>query len=149
MRGIRWSELLRLPYFDLSRCIMVDSMHNLFLGLIKTHFCGVLGIGSEKRSEDPVISVDLSPAPVDFKSSEKKSLEKLKNWLQAPLVQDEQHQALRKLKSFHLRVLKFVARNYQAKLPVTTTRRSTIGQLFFLIGYAFGSNYHFILLKVY
>lgn len=117
IHGIRWSELLRLPYFDISRCVVVDSMHNLFLGLIKTHFCGVLGIGSEKRSEDPVISVDLSPAPVDFKSSEKKSLEKLKKWLQAPLVQDEYQQALRKLKSFHSRVLKFVCEELSCPLP--------------------------------
>ena len=30
--GIRWSELLRLPYFDASRFVVVDAMHNLFLG---------------------------------------------------------------------------------------------------------------------
>ncbi|KAI0363300.1 hypothetical protein BV20DRAFT_1058164 [Pilatotrama ljubarskyi] len=34
----RWSELARLPYFDLCRMIVVDPMHNLFLGLVKTHF---------------------------------------------------------------------------------------------------------------
>ncbi|KAI0364659.1 hypothetical protein BV20DRAFT_955703 [Pilatotrama ljubarskyi] len=28
----RWSELARLPYFDLCRMIVVDPMHNLFLG---------------------------------------------------------------------------------------------------------------------
>lgn len=42
--GFRWSELLRLPYFDVVRCVVVDSMHNLFLGLIKEHFRGILGI---------------------------------------------------------------------------------------------------------
>ncbi|KAF8505256.1 hypothetical protein BU17DRAFT_9468, partial [Hysterangium stoloniferum] len=42
--GVRWSELLHLPYFDIARCIVVDSMHNLFLGLIKEHFSGILGI---------------------------------------------------------------------------------------------------------
>ncbi|KJA18107.1 hypothetical protein HYPSUDRAFT_107459, partial [Hypholoma sublateritium FD-334 SS-4] len=36
--GIRWSELLRLPYFDPSRFVVIDAMHNLFLGLIKEHF---------------------------------------------------------------------------------------------------------------
>ncbi|KJA21910.1 hypothetical protein HYPSUDRAFT_139897 [Hypholoma sublateritium FD-334 SS-4] len=41
--GIRWSELLRLPYFDPSRFVVVDAMHNLFLGLIKEHF-EILGI---------------------------------------------------------------------------------------------------------
>ncbi|KAI0072971.1 hypothetical protein K474DRAFT_1686422 [Panus rudis PR-1116 ss-1] len=34
----RWSELSRLPYFDFSRMIVVDPMHNLFLGLVKNHF---------------------------------------------------------------------------------------------------------------
>ncbi|KAI0633856.1 hypothetical protein C8Q77DRAFT_1157997 [Trametes polyzona] len=34
----RWSELARLPYFHFPRMIVVDPMHNLFLGLVKTHF---------------------------------------------------------------------------------------------------------------
>lgn len=42
--GIRWSALLRLPYFDIVRFVVVDGMHNLFLGLIKDHFRQVLGI---------------------------------------------------------------------------------------------------------
>lgn len=28
----RWSELSRLPYFDMCEMIVVDPMHNLFLG---------------------------------------------------------------------------------------------------------------------
>lgn len=28
----RWSELARLPYFDMCRMVVVDPMHNLFLG---------------------------------------------------------------------------------------------------------------------
>ncbi|KAF8066846.1 hypothetical protein FPV67DRAFT_1670313 [Lyophyllum atratum] len=34
----RWSELYRLPYFDICRMIMIDPMHNLLLGVVKTHF---------------------------------------------------------------------------------------------------------------
>src|ERR1051326_6847959 len=33
--GIRWSELLRLPYFDPVRFVTVDPMHCLFLGIAK------------------------------------------------------------------------------------------------------------------
>ncbi|PKB98030.1 hypothetical protein RhiirA5_384246 [Rhizophagus irregularis] len=33
--GVRWSELLRLPYFDPIRFIIVDLMHCLFLGIAK------------------------------------------------------------------------------------------------------------------
>ncbi|PBK80991.1 hypothetical protein ARMGADRAFT_855449, partial [Armillaria gallica] len=36
--GVCWSELLRLEYFDITRFVVVDVMHNLFLGLIKEHF---------------------------------------------------------------------------------------------------------------
>ncbi|PKB94663.1 hypothetical protein RhiirA5_303289 [Rhizophagus irregularis] len=30
---VRWSELLRLPYFNPIRFLVIDPMHNLFLGL--------------------------------------------------------------------------------------------------------------------
>ena len=33
--GIRYSELLRLPYLDIVRCHLIDPMHNLFLGTSK------------------------------------------------------------------------------------------------------------------
>jgi len=40
--GIRWTELARLPYFDLVRYTIIDPMHNLLLGefcqLISTTF---------------------------------------------------------------------------------------------------------------
>ncbi|KIJ52197.1 hypothetical protein M422DRAFT_58762 [Sphaerobolus stellatus SS14] len=42
--GIRYTELLRLPYWDPTRFMVVDPMHNLFLGLIQSHFRGFLGI---------------------------------------------------------------------------------------------------------
>ncbi len=57
--GIRWSELLRLPYFDPSRFVVIDAMHNLFLGLIKEHF-EILGI----RDPEDVIAfrIDIPPS---------------------------------------------------------------------------------------
>src|SRR5277367_5294973 len=33
--GVRWFELLRLPYFDPIRFLTVDPMHCLFLGIAK------------------------------------------------------------------------------------------------------------------
>src|SRR6202789_3244416 len=82
--GIRWSELLRLPYFDIVQCVVVDAMHNLFLGLIKEHFTGILGIGLPRIQEDAVFTIDFSVAPTNFTEKEKKSVEKLKKWLEAP-----------------------------------------------------------------
>ena len=35
--GIRWSELLRLPYWDPTRFVVIDSMHALFLTALKHH----------------------------------------------------------------------------------------------------------------
>ncbi|RPD62755.1 hypothetical protein L227DRAFT_562043 [Lentinus tigrinus ALCF2SS1-6] len=37
-RATRWSELAQLPYFNMCDMIVIDPMHNLFLGLVKTHF---------------------------------------------------------------------------------------------------------------
>ncbi|KAI0668702.1 hypothetical protein C8Q78DRAFT_1097701 [Trametes maxima] len=34
----RYTELSRLPYFNIVEQVVVDPMHNLFLGLVKTHF---------------------------------------------------------------------------------------------------------------
>ncbi|EXX56951.1 hypothetical protein RirG_211600 [Rhizophagus irregularis DAOM 197198w] len=34
-KGVRWSELLRLPYFDPIRFIIVDPMHCLFLEIAR------------------------------------------------------------------------------------------------------------------
>ena len=33
--GVRYTELLRLPYFDSPRFIVVDAMHNILLGSAK------------------------------------------------------------------------------------------------------------------
>ncbi|KAF8584850.1 hypothetical protein K439DRAFT_1283045, partial [Ramaria rubella] len=41
--GIRFTELLWLPYWDPTRFVVVDPMHNLFLSLIQTHFRDILG----------------------------------------------------------------------------------------------------------
>ncbi len=32
----RWTELFRLPYFDVCEMVVIDPMHNLFLGML---FC--------------------------------------------------------------------------------------------------------------
>ena len=35
--GVRWSELLRLPYWDPTRFVVIDVMHNLFLNVVEFH----------------------------------------------------------------------------------------------------------------
>lgn len=84
--GIRWSELLRLPYFDPSRFVVVDAMHNLFLGLIQEHF-EILGIKLNQADEElDVISIEIpSEGMSDLDSSAKKAMLRLIKILQSPL----------------------------------------------------------------
>jgi len=118
--GIRWSELLRLPYFDIVQCVVVDAMHNLFLGLIKEHFTSILGIGSGRILEDPVFSVTFSVIPEQFTDKEKKSVETLKKWLQAPATKVFSHKrelAIKKLKTCHIKALRFACDELGCSLP--------------------------------
>lgn len=95
--GVRWSELLRLPYFDPSRFVVVDSMHNLFLGLIKEHFQGILGYRPDDRSTRPPapalrikIPNDLSN-PVSTEKHQRSTVKKLITWLESPMDLDDSH----------------------------------------------------------
>ncbi|KIK20956.1 hypothetical protein PISMIDRAFT_104852, partial [Pisolithus microcarpus 441] len=48
--GIRWTELLRLPYWDPTRFIVVEAMHNFFLGDLQHHCRKVFGMDAEEKS---------------------------------------------------------------------------------------------------
>jgi hypothetical protein len=41
---VRWSELLRLPYWDVTKFVVVDPMHNLFLNVIPHHVRDFWGV---------------------------------------------------------------------------------------------------------
>ena len=45
--AIRWSELLRLPYWDPTRFVIVDTMHNFFLGDLQHHCRRILGMDAD------------------------------------------------------------------------------------------------------
>jgi len=51
--GVRWSELLRLRYWDPTRSIVVDGMHSLFLNLVKYHVEQVIGLREETKAVFP------------------------------------------------------------------------------------------------
>ncbi|KDR76670.1 hypothetical protein GALMADRAFT_139571 [Galerina marginata CBS 339.88] len=108
--GIRYSELSRLPYFDMVRCVVVDAMHNLFLGLIKEHFHGIIGIGQAKTEEGAVIPVEFPSPPSDFTEAEAKSLALLRKFLQQPLndaIRTSPEDVHKKLMRAHQRSLAF------------------------------------------
>lgn len=50
--GLRWSELLRLPYWDPTRFAVVDAMHNLFLGELRHHCRDVWGLDVKDKGGD-------------------------------------------------------------------------------------------------
>ncbi len=47
--GLRWSELLRLKYWDPTRFAVVDAMHNLFLGELRHHCRAVWGLSIKDK----------------------------------------------------------------------------------------------------
>ncbi|THH31573.1 hypothetical protein EUX98_g2602 [Antrodiella citrinella] len=52
--GVRWSELLRLPYWDPIKFTVIDSMHNHYLGLLHAHCREVFGMDIDKDDNDGV-----------------------------------------------------------------------------------------------
>jgi hypothetical protein len=83
--GLRWTEFLRLPYFDVSRMIVVDCMHNLFLGLLREHFRGILGFRASTANPPPPPAIDIfipqdqnNPLPTQGKNDEKSVTRALK-----------------------------------------------------------------------
>lgn len=97
--GLRWSELLRLPYYEPSRFLVVDPMHNLFLGLIKEHFQGILGYRRQNDASRAAalnaaaslqITIPLDPTnPLPDGKTQKASIRKITKLLQAPLHFDK------------------------------------------------------------
>ncbi|KLO05295.1 hypothetical protein SCHPADRAFT_883935 [Schizopora paradoxa] len=49
--GVRWSPFFRLPYWNPHKCVVIDGMHNLLIGLVQYHCRTVLGI-DEADEED-------------------------------------------------------------------------------------------------
>ena len=56
--GVRWSELLRLSYWDPVNWVVVDGMHNLFLGIVRHHFQVVIGTKWDERDEEVETAFD-------------------------------------------------------------------------------------------
>ena len=88
--SIKWSELLCLPYFDPTQFVIIDAMHNLFLGLINKHFQNILGIhlNNDQEESGPVINFHfINPRWNILTEAEKKDSQQLLAWLRSPLNQ--------------------------------------------------------------
>jgi len=123
--GVRWSQLLRLPYFDPSRFVIVDAMHNLFLGLIHKHFTGILGIQllPDKEKDKPVFQCNMSKDWSGFTQNGIASMKKVIRWLEHPMTaqlstDDGMKLWLKKLSNERADVLKFICNEYSlAPIP--------------------------------
>lgn len=94
--GVRCAEFLRLPYYDVTKSLVVDPMHNLFLGLIKEHFQNILGHGKSKKDLQgtadsfSVLDINISSTDPENPPPEKKEqlsgVKRLIACLQKPLT---------------------------------------------------------------
>ncbi|KAJ3567228.1 hypothetical protein NP233_g6497 [Leucocoprinus birnbaumii] len=57
--GVRWSEMLRLPYWDPMSYIVIDTMHCFYLGLFRRHVMEVWGM-SVRTPDGEGLSFDTS-----------------------------------------------------------------------------------------
>ncbi|KAG5221275.1 Polyketide synthase/peptide synthetase [Salix suchowensis] len=129
--GLRYTELLELPYFDPTRFIVVDSMHNLFLGLLKEHFTNVLGYNSKMKDAEEICDVfpypiqpsDSNPLPI--KESEQSSVDKLLSVLRHPLGTHPREWWAHHYEKYHLAALKYVCKALDLKLDGPHTRKET------------------------
>ncbi|PBK83649.1 hypothetical protein ARMGADRAFT_944798, partial [Armillaria gallica] len=89
--GIRWSPLYLLPYFDLSCMIIIDSMHNLFLGLLKEHFRRILGFCVKTKRDKAMsgaVNIDIpDDTHIPLEDKHIKSVKSIKRLLEQPLAE--------------------------------------------------------------
>jgi hypothetical protein len=125
--GIRSSELFRLPYFDASRFVVVDAMHNLFLGLVQEHF-DILGIqlNNTKSKTTPSIVIHIPEASINkLNEHERKSINRLINMLEAPIKNELKSQAgydvyFKKLSTLHRAALELLRTSVDAPLNLNS-----------------------------
>jgi len=89
--GVRWSELWRLPYWNPTRQLVVDSMHCILEGLGQHHSRDVLGLtmveAMAKPQEAPAYSHTFCPVPKEaqIKEREAKHVPQIHALLVAPV----------------------------------------------------------------
>jgi Transposase family tnp2 len=133
--GVRWSELLRLPYFDPTRFVVIDAMHNLFLGLINKHFQDILGIRLEKdldQDAPAVIDLAFSDQWTRLDNEDRKHVSRLIKYLSQPLNHDLKTEIgmalwLKKFSSLRLSVLELACSEllHRGCEPIRTDTRKT------------------------
>ena len=64
--GVRWSEFWRLPYWDITKSVIIDGMHSLFLRIVRHHVHVILGLDLPADDDDnsytPVVDQSMEKA---------------------------------------------------------------------------------------
>jgi hypothetical protein len=77
--GVRWSPFWKLDYYDPTRMGAVDTMHNLFLGLVQFHVREVLGIEEVQAEADrPVTDKEMNDAKRTLATLNAKALNRVR-----------------------------------------------------------------------
>jgi hypothetical protein len=96
-----------LPYWDPTQCIVVDGMHNLFLGLTQFHIRHVLGIDASGKFENKHENNDI----------DKDKLVKARQVLIS-------NPTFAKLKQYSIAILKALCIENQVNLPIPKDMKS-------------------------
>ncbi|PPQ91927.1 hypothetical protein CVT25_000946, partial [Psilocybe cyanescens] len=136
LSGLRSSELLCLPYYDATKHLLIDPMHNLFLGLIKEHFQNILGCKKIPKEGLPVVNslagclfaYTADNLDTDlFTLTQKASIRHLEDWLKQPLQKGpdveatiQKHAKHWAGKACHLSLLIYVCKGLGC-IPMTVT----------------------------
>lgn len=93
--GLRWSELLRLPYWDPTRYALLDSMHNLFLGELHHHCLTLWGMKTAEGRAAPGIVLK-NASKVHTPAEQEACLARIATALRAPIPSVKSLSAARK-----------------------------------------------------
>lgn len=63
--GLRWSPLLRLPYWNPLQCTVLDVMHNKYLGNLQKHFRQIWGLNVDVEGGDGSVLIMSGKVPSD------------------------------------------------------------------------------------
>lgn len=152
--GIRWSELWRLPYWDQSRMLVVDSMHCLLEGLAQFHFREVLQLKDvmARAREESGVAFELAQLFPDeaYVSERKLSVNDLKHiphiyaYLVAPIRDNDDDSAIafennlpittrdslsKRLFQKNLKALQFVTESLSLTLSVKKLKKHYVDAL--------------------
>lgn len=139
--GVRWSELWRLPYWDPTQMLVIDSMHCILEGLVHYHCRKVLRIDAEVAgASDPQQPAFFHPwlaygpnVPEqfhNFKTREINQVETIHRLLMLPLNAGDNtlddSKLLARLASMNLKSLKFVSHSLSLPMGIVNTQNRLV-----------------------